>query len=168
MKSQRLMMTPPMVQECAIPRRWPHLVFSAEGASGTTKRPTLAARILIVEDEFLVAFQLEGALKDAGYDVVGIASSAEEALRLAEAARPALVLMDIRLMGTRDGIDAALELFREYGIRCIFASAHQDKDARSRAEPARPLAWLPKPYSMAALVETVQAALAKVRDDKQG
>ena len=105
-------------------------------------------------------------MKDAGYEIAGIAGSAEEAVQKAEASRPALVLMDIRLIGKRDGIDAALELFSKYGIRCVFASAHQDLDARTRAEPARPLGWLPKPYAMAALVEVVQVALSRLCDEK--
>jgi hypothetical protein len=52
--------------------------------------------------------------------------------------------MDIRLVCSRDGVDAVLELFRESGIRCLFASAHSDGGMRRRAEPARPLGWLSK------------------------
>jgi two-component system, response regulator PdtaR len=73
--------------------------------------------------------------------------------------------MDIRLAGKRDGIDAALQLFSKYGIRCLFASAHQDADVRIRAEAAKPLGWLPKPYTMLELVKTVRAALARLRDE---
>ena len=134
------------VQRAATKPLWPHPVYSAEGVSGIAKVPPAHGRILIVEDEFLVAMQAEAALADAGYNVGGIASSAEEALEIAEAERPVLVVMDIRLAGKRDRIDAALELFSKFGIRCVFASAHQDKEARMRGEPARPLAWLPKPY----------------------
>jgi DNA-binding NarL/FixJ family response regulator len=70
--------------------------------------------------------------------------------------------MDIRLNGNRDGIDVALDLFATHGIRCIFATAHQTADARKRAEPANPIAWLPKPYTMPALVAVVRSAVAQL------
>ena len=73
--------------------------------------------------------------------------------------------MDIRLNGARDGIDAALELFAKYGIRCVFATAYQTREMRSRAEPARPLAWLSKPYVMSTLVDSVQRALRDLAED---
>ena len=96
------------------------------------------ARIAIVEDDYLVAFAMEEALVEAGFDVVALASSAEEILDLASTARPTLAVMDIRLNGARDGIDAALELFAKHGIRSVFATAYQTREMRARAEPARP------------------------------
>jgi DNA-binding NarL/FixJ family response regulator len=72
-------------------------------------------------------------------------------------------VVDIRLPGDRDGIDTALELFREHGIRCIFASAYSDREARQRAEDAAPLGWLQKPYTMTSLTELVQAAVRQLR-----
>jgi DNA-binding NarL/FixJ family response regulator len=120
-----------------------------------------------VEDDFLVASDMEGALTEAGIEVAGVAGSAEEALLLAQAEQPTLAIMDIRLAGKRDGIDAALELFSAHGIRCIFASAHYDKATRTRAEPAYPFAWVPKPYTMTSLVEAVLKALQSPdRDEK--
>ena len=71
--------------------------------------------------------------------------------------------MDIRLAGDRDGIDTALELFRLHGIRCIFASAYSDQEARRRAAPAAPLGWLQKPYTMASLTAKVRAAVSELR-----
>jgi DNA-binding NarL/FixJ family response regulator len=124
---------------------------AAEGEQGPT-------RILIAEDDFLIAMQTEGALTEAGFDVVGIATTAEEAIALAKAQRPVLAVMDIRLASLRDGIDAAKELFAELNIRCIFATAHDDPHTRKRAEPYAPLGWLAKPYTMASLVGLVVAA----------
>lgn len=115
-------------------------------AIGANDRP----RLLIVEDDLLVAWQMEEALTDAGFTVTGVASSLEEALRLADETGPQLVLMDIRLYGERDGVDAALELFRKYALRCLFTSAHTDYTVRKRAEPAQPVGWLSKPYTMTA------------------
>ena len=92
----------------------------------------------------------------------GTASTGTEALQLAEALSPTLVVMDIRLAGDRDGIDTALELFRSHGIRCVFASAYSDQDAQRRAAPAAPLGWLQKPYTMASLTATVHEAVREL------
>jgi two-component system, response regulator PdtaR len=120
-------------------------------------------RVLVVEDDFLIAMQTEVALTAAGFEVVGPATTAEEAVALAAEAQPALAVMDIRLASTRDGIDAARQLYQEFAIRCIFATAHDDAHTRGRAEPYAPLGWLPKPYTMASLVAVVAAAVATLR-----
>jgi DNA-binding NarL/FixJ family response regulator len=144
----------------------PHVVFSRDETAGGAKQSGLPARVLIVEDDYLIAMQMEAALSDAGFDVTGVASSAEEALELAAARRPALAVMDVRLGGRRDGIDAALELFGSQGIRCVFATAHYDARVRARAQPAAPLAWVPKPYAMPALVGAVQRAFRELQRDR--
>lgn len=123
-------------------------------------------RVLIVEDDYLAASDAEAVLTESGIDVVGIASSADEAVRLAKNLRPSLVLMDIRLIGSRDGVDAAIELFRNYGIRSVFATAHHDPYVRARAEPAAPLGWLAKPYTTHALVAVVRSAVAELKRSK--
>jgi two-component system, response regulator PdtaR len=114
--------------------------------------------ILIVEDDFLIAMQAESALTDAGFSVSGVATTAEEAVALAKQHRPLIVVMDIRLAGQRDGIEAAGDLFRELGLRCLFATAHDDQQTRARAEPFAPLGWLAKPYTMASLINMVREA----------
>jgi DNA-binding NarL/FixJ family response regulator len=116
-------------------------------------------RILIVEDDFFVALDLEAGLTDAGMKVIGPARTAEEAVALARAEKPRLAVMDIRLASARDGIDAALDLYRDLGTRSIFASAHADSTFRKRAEPALPLGWLQKPYTVDAVVSTVRQAI---------
>jgi len=136
------------------------------GALGRAKATGGAGRILIVEDDFLVASAMEDALRDAGLQVAGIAASADEALALAAAEKPALAVMDVRLRGGRDGIDAALELFARHGVRVVFATAHQTPDARARAAPANPLAWVPKPYASATLVDIVRRAVRDVSSAK--
>jgi DNA-binding NarL/FixJ family response regulator len=127
--------------------------------------PQAAAPILVVEDDFLVAMQIEAALTEAGFALSGTAASGEEALAMVAAVRTVLVLMDIRLAGEMDGVDAALTLFREHGIRCIFATAHHDPDVRRRAAPAEPLGWLQKPYTMPAMLEAVRHGLADLEAD---
>src|SRR6266545_6436179 len=69
-------------------------------------------RVLVVEDDFLIAMQTEVALTAAGFEVVGPATTAEEAVALAREAQPALAVMDVRLASTRDGIDAARQLYQ--------------------------------------------------------
>jgi len=135
-------------------------VFAREDSAGSDKQAELPARILIVEDDFLVANEIETALSDAGFEVALVAASADEALELAESQKPALVVMDVRLAGERDGIHAATEIFSKLGIRCIFATAHYDQDSLERAKPAMPLGWLQKPYSMVSLVNAVRRALS--------
>jgi len=134
------------------------LFFSREDSLGSEKPTATAPSILLVEDDFLIAMQVEIAFAEAGLELAGIASSAEEAIEMAAAHRPTLAIMDIRLVGRRDGVDAALQLFRDHGIRCIFATAHGDPETSRRAEPARPLGWLQKPYTMTSLIEAVQTA----------
>jgi two-component system, response regulator PdtaR len=123
--------------------------------------------ILVVEDDYLVASGAESALLEAGFEVADVATSSEEALEVAASQHPVLVVMDIRLAGVRDGVDVALELFKQHGIRCIFATAHHDEDVRARAAPARPLGWVQKPYSMSALIMRVRQALRDL-DDAHG
>ena len=94
-----------------------------------------APRVLVVEDDFLIAMQTEVALTTAGFEVVGPAATAEEAVALAREAQPTLAVMDIRLASARDGIDAARQLYQDFAIRCIFATAHDDAHTRGRAEP---------------------------------
>jgi len=121
-----------------------------------------ARRILIVEDNYFVAHQCQSALLDAGYDVVDVVETAEEAVEVAMNRRPELVLMDIYLPGKRDGIDAAVEIFRRFAVRSIFATALADSVVKDRAQAARPLAWLAKPFNDRKLVATVQSALDEV------
>jgi len=156
------------MQSCMIGPRGPlppgreNFAPAAEGGASDAVGKT--ARILIVEDDVLIASEMEAALTDDGFEIVGPASTAEEALQLVEAQSPTLAVMDIRLAGSRDGIDAALELFRLHGVRCIFASAHSDDGARQRAAAAVPLGWLQKPYIMASLTAMVRTALAELRN----
>ncbi len=122
----------------------------------------LARRVLIVEDNYFVAHQCESALVEAGYVVVDIVETAEQAVQAAMDRRPELVLMDIYLPGKRDGVDAAVEIFQRFGIRSIFASALADAAVKARAESAQPLAWLAKPFNDRKLVATVESALDEV------
>lgn len=121
------------------------------------------ARILIVEDEFLIALTAEAELVAAGFDVVAKAASYDNAVELAARTKPDLVVMDVRLGPGRDGIEAAITLRRDLGLPCVIATGSMDEVNRRRAIPAAPLAWLPKPYTPEDLVSTVKAALRLVQ-----
>lgn len=130
-------------------------------SSDCEARPAAASGpcILLVEDDFLVGMEMETGLEEAGYEMAGVAATAEEAVALAARRRPALVVMDIRLAGDRDGVDAALEIYRTLGIRSLFASANGDSQIQARAAPARPLGWVAKPYRVETLLKAVEEAL---------
>jgi DNA-binding NarL/FixJ family response regulator len=139
--------------------RWPMPHFAAareEGATSANEAP----RILIVEDDYFVGLQNEDMLTKAGFLVVGIATSADYAVTLAAREQPNLVLMDIRLAHYGDGIDTAIKLLQKFGLRSIFVTAHADPATRSRANAARPLGWVVKPFTAGALVKAVREALA--------
>jgi len=103
-------------------------------------------RILIVEDESLAAMALEEILGMLGYSVCGIADNADDAVAAAERHRPDIVMMDIRLHGSKDGIEAAAAIHARFGIRSVFMSAFGDPDTRRRAEDCRPFGFIKKPY----------------------
>jgi two-component system, response regulator PdtaR len=122
----------------------------------------VAARILVVEDDWFAATDMQGALRDAGYDVLEVVTSATEAIEAAGECKPDLILMDVRLVGHRDGVDAALEISQRFGIRCLFVTAYVDPALRLRAEAARPLGWLTKPIPGENLVAAVREALGRL------
>ena len=122
-------------------------------------------RIQIVEDQYFVAMDCQQALEDAGFECTGLAASAERALELAARDHPDLLLMDIRLSGAMDGVEVATRIYKEHGIRSIFSSAHADSATRRRAEQARPLGWLQKPFTPEHLVEAVKIAIGELEHE---
>lgn len=133
-----------------------------ETSSGAAPRQP---RVLIVEDEHIVALGIESAILDAGMQVAGIAATADAAVSLARSTKPNLAVMDIRLAGKRDGVEAALDLFNLFAIRCVFATAYSDAGTRERAAPARPLGWISKPYQAQALIRAIRSGLAALEEE---
>jgi DNA-binding NarL/FixJ family response regulator len=121
--------------------------------------PSASQRVLLVEDEHLLAALMQQWLVEAGYEVVGIVNSAKAALDVAERRRPNMVIMDVRLAGHRDGVDAAEEIYASLGIRSLFSSAYGDDWTRLRAMPAKPLGWLGKPYGRREFLRAVGRAV---------
>src|SRR4051812_48263164 len=103
------------------------------------------ARILVVEDDFGVASEIEAKLSRLGYAVVGSTPRGEDAPALALGARPDLILMDIRLEGTVDGIDAAHEIRKTCHIPVVFVTAYADDETLKRASSSGPFGYLIKP-----------------------
>ena len=108
--------------------------------------------ILIVEDEAIVAHDLQQTLTEQGYDAFAVAASADEALLRAAERCPDLVLMDIRLKGMRDGISAALELRKRFGAPVVYLTAHADDRTIDRAKISEPYGYLLKPVSAPELI----------------
>ena len=119
-------------------------------------------RILIVEDEALVASYIEEVLGESGFLVAGIAASAPEALSLAAETKPSLALVDIRLTGPIDGIDLASLLRRKFSLPSIFLTGLSDAQTEERAQAAQPLGFLPKPFLPSQVFNAIQEALRKI------
>ena len=113
--------------------------------------------MLVVEDEFFISLHTKEMLEALGHTVVGVAVSANQAVQLAERNKPDVVLMDIRLNGDRDGIEAAEEIYRRLDIQSIFVSANSDPRTRERAAALRPLGFLQKPLSAERLEDGLRA-----------
>ena len=117
-------------------------------------------RIVVVEDEVFIRLDLMMHLQTGGHYVVGTAESAASALQVVEQSKPDLVLMDVRLVGERDGIQAAIEIWERFAIRCLFVSANLDPAARAKAASANPVGFLEKPFTKNSLLEAVAAGRA--------
>lgn len=124
------------------------------------------ARILVVEDEPVVATDLRCELVDMGYEIAGVALDGETALSLAIAENPSLVLMDIGLRGNMDGIDAAEQIRRKVGLPLVYLTAYVDEKTLQRAAATEPLGYLVKPFRAAELRTTVRMALYRHRAEK--
>jgi CheY-like chemotaxis protein len=120
----------------------------------------MAASVLVVEDEMIVALDLRRRLSRLGYDVVGPTAYGEEAILLAEQRRPDLVLMDVRLRGAIDGVAAAEQIRARFGSPVVFVTAYADEETLGRACLTAPFGYLLKPFEEQELRTVVEAALA--------
>ena len=119
-------------------------------------------RVLIVEDEIIVAADLEWQLKKIGYEVVGMAASGQEALSLADQKRPDIVIMDIQLQGGMSGIEAAKLVQKKTGAAIIFITAFAAVFLRDPGQMQSPGICLSKPFSPLQLKAALQMAEKKV------
>jgi CheY-like chemotaxis protein len=121
-------------------------------------------RILIVEDEIILAMDMRARLTNLGYSVVSIADTGAAAITAAEQHQPDLILMDIRLYGGMDGIAAALEIRRHHDIPVIFMSAYTDEETLQRAQTVDHSMFLSKLTDHLDLCSAIETALAGHRD----
>ncbi len=121
---------------------------------------------LIVEDQYVVAENLRAELESMGYEVAGLASSGQEALRLARLKKPDLVLMDIKLRGEMDGIDTAMMLRRDLDVASFFLTAFSGDALLQRARQAEPLGFLVKPFERSGLRAGLEMALYRVKMER--
>ena len=122
--------------------------------------------ILVVEDEALVARDVQNRLISQGYGIAGWATSGEDAIAEAEKSSPDLVLMDIRLKGKVDGIEAAEQIREKNDIPVVFVTALADDDTLDRAKVADPFGFILKPFSERDLHSTIELALYKHELDR--
>jgi two-component system cell cycle sensor histidine kinase/response regulator CckA len=126
---------------------------------------TGAARVLVVEDEAIVAMDISASLRVLGYEVEGPASTGAEAVGLALRTRPDLVLMDIMLRGGMDGVEAARRIREATGAPVVYLTAYADESTLRRAKVAEPLGYLLKPFEERELRTTIETALYKHRTE---
>lgn len=127
----------------------------------------MATSILIVEDEAITALDLKHQITALGYQVAGIADTAEEAVKQAKERKPNLVLMDIRLAGELDGIVAASAIRGHDDVPIIFLTAHSDQTTLERALAASPFGYVLKPFQTRELKVTIEVALYKHAREKE-
>ena len=104
------------------------------------------SKIMIVEDESIIAEDLADSLEDMGYIVVDIVSSGEEAILMAAEKQPHLILMDVMLQGEIDGITAAEEIYSSLQIPIIFLTAYSDNQTLQRVKATNPFGYIVKPF----------------------
>jgi len=125
------------------------------------------ARILLVEDEAIIAMEIEDTLRTLGYEVTSIANSGDKAIQRAEAERPDLILMDIRIRGDRDGIETAEIIRSRFDIPVVFSTAYLDEERIERAKITMPFGYLLKPIQERDLKVTLEMALYVAKVDAE-
>jgi DNA-binding NarL/FixJ family response regulator len=116
--------------------------------------------VAVVDDEFVIAAGLSVQLEDLGLEVCGTAATCDEAIALVQAQRPQVVLMDVRLAGDRDGVDAALAIHDTVGSKVIFVTGSREPATMERIQLDHPAGVLFKPVSDRQLREAIENALA--------
>jgi CheY-like chemotaxis protein len=117
------------------------------------------SKILIVEDDFVVALDLKQRLEDIGHKIVGIEGDGEAAIKKTNKTKPDLILMDITLKGELDGIETAQKIQENNDIPLIYVSGYIDKKTLKRAKITKPLAYITKPFVNSGLLKAIRSTV---------
>jgi CheY-like chemotaxis protein len=124
------------------------------------------AQILVVEDEYIIAKDIENTLTNLGYSVPAIASSGKEAIQKVSKFQPDLILMDIVLKGSMDGVETADQIRSKFDIPVVYLTAYADDATLQRAKITEPYGYLIKPFQERELYSTIEMALYKQAMEK--
>ena len=130
-------------------------VSSSSEPEGVGERPL---NVLVVEDDMIIAMDVEDGIEELGHNVVGSAVTASQAIELAGSLRPDVVLMDLRLADGSFGGDAARDILERYNIRSIFVSGNLDPVTRAKLAELEPVAMISKPFVQHQLARALEAA----------
>lgn len=122
-------------------------------------------RILVVEDERIIACDIKDYLERSGYIVPAIAAYGQQAIEKAEALQPDLVLMDVMLKGDMNGIEAAEEIFARFQIPIVYLTAYSDENTLNKAKTTQPFGYVLKPFDETQLITTIEIALNRYRTE---
>ncbi len=125
-----------------------------------------AIKILIVEDEMVIAANISLQLTELGYEVTGILPRGEEALSQIKIERPDILLLDIRLKGEMDGVETAQEIQRYYNIPIIYLTANADEAHFNRAKETHPYAFISKPFKKLDLQRAIELTVDRISLEK--
>ncbi|MCK5163599.1 MAG: response regulator [Desulfobacula sp.] len=131
------------------------------------KNITKKAKILIVEDERIVALAIEEALVSMGYQICGNVAAGNSALEMIPAVSPDLVMMDIKIKGSMDGIETAQHLRKQFDIPVVFLTAFSDETILDQAKLVQPAGYVLKPFKFNELKSVVEIALYKIKMEKK-
>ncbi|MCC5929213.1 MAG: response regulator [Cyclobacteriaceae bacterium] len=124
-------------------------------------------RILIVEDDMIIAANISLQLTKLGYEVTGIESRGEEAIHHLRQNQPDIILMDIHLKGQIDGIETAKKILEIYDTPLIYLTANTDEATFQKAKETRPYAFISKPFNKLDLERTIALVVEKISDNKK-
>jgi CheY-like chemotaxis protein len=118
-------------------------------------------RILVVEDEAIIAMDIQNILRKIGYSGAEVVHSGEESIQKVASGHPHLVLMDIKLKGNLDGIQAAHQIFNQYKVPVVYITAYADENTLKRVDGTGRFGYITKPFEETELQTTIQGALQK-------
>jgi len=119
-------------------------------------------KILVVEDEAIIAMDIQFMLRKLGFSQLEVVDTGEESLQKVAVDKPHLVLMDIKLKGQLDGIEAAKQIFFEYNVPVIYITAFGDEKTLERADGSARYGFITKPFEETELQSTIESALSQV------